>query len=163
VEAFAQELQDHMKATKNKTEYVKLRAMYLFKAEKKKGPEVAAMVGTKTENIYQWSYRYNRDGIKGLLSKPKGGRTWSYLTLEEEKALLAELADDAAKGIVVITKPIQKKAEEKLGHPVSADFAEDLLNRHGWRKIMPRTKHPKSSKSEQEEFKKKFLKSLRKQ
>src|SRR2546428_8428948 len=100
-----------MKATKNKTEYMKLRAMYLFRAEKKRGPEVAAIVGTKTENVYQWSYRYNKDGIKGLLNKPKGGRTWSYLTLEEEKALLAELADDAAKGIVGITKPIQKKAE----------------------------------------------------
>jgi hypothetical protein len=78
------------------------------------------------------------------------------MSLEEEKKLLEELYNDASKGLIVISKAIKLKAEEKLGKTVSHDFATDLLNRHGWRKIVPRPKHPNSSKEKQEEFKKNF-------
>jgi hypothetical protein len=33
-----------------------------------------------------------------------------------------------------------------------------LLARHGWRKVQPDTKHPKSDPALQDEFKKNFLK-----
>lgn len=122
-----QALLDRMKLTKDKIEYIKL----------------------------QGAYQFRKSGIESFVSKPRGGRRWSYMTLEEEKRLLDELSNDAIKGIVVISKVVRYKAEEKLGRAVSADYAEDLLNRHGWRKIAPRPKHPKSSKKEQEEFKKK--------
>jgi transposase len=158
--AAGQELLDRMKSTQKKTEYMKFRAMYLFKIEHKKGPEVATIIGTKADNIYQWSHRYNKLGIDGLVNKPKGGRRTAFMSLEEEKALLDGLKEDASKGLIIMTKLIKEAAEKKLGHSVSADYAEDLLNRHGWRKIMPRPKHPKSSQEEQEEFKKKVEKSL---
>lgn len=65
------------------------------------------------------------------------------MSLEEEKKLLESLLGKANKELVVISKIVRNEAEEKLGHSVSADYAEDLLNRHEWQKIMPKPKHPK--------------------
>ena len=79
------------------------------------------------------------------------------MTWKEEEEFLKELADQANKGGIVIIKEIKKKAEEKLGHKVSKDYPYDLLHRHGWRKITPRTKHPSSNPEDQAVFKKNFL------
>src|ERR1700738_2094717 len=152
--ALFHDLRDRMASTKDKNEYMKMRAVYLSKVEKMKGKDVAKVIGTSVGMVHQLTYRYKKFGIDGLINKPCGGRTWSYMSLAEEKALLDEVINDASKGLIVISKIIRSKAEQKLGKPVSADYAEDLLNRHGWRKVAPRPKHPKSSIKDQEEFKK---------
>jgi Winged helix-turn helix len=36
-----------------------------------------------------------------------------------------------------------------------------LLNRHGWRKLVPRPVHPKANKEEQEQFKKTLRRRLK--
>jgi len=148
--------QEIIKSTAKKRDYNRLQAMYLFKFKGKSAQEAAEAVGTTKGVIYDWSSRYKKNGINGLIEKPRGGRKRSYMSLEEEKKLLEELYNDASKGLIVISKAIKLKAEEKLGKTVSHDFATDLLNRHGWRKIVPRPKHPNSSKEKQEEFKKNF-------
>ena len=76
--------------------------------------------------------------------------------MKQEREVLGSLSNDAMNGLVVISKIVRAKAEQILQHPVSADYAEDLLNRHGWRKVSPRTRHPKSTPEIQEEFKKNF-------
>jgi transposase len=157
-----QDLQDRMESTRDKVEYMKMRAVYLHKAEKMKGLEAAKAVGTTKGQVYQWAHRYKKFGIDGLINKPRGGRTWAFMALEEEKNLLESLTNDASKGLIVITKIVKNAAEQQLGRSVSADYAEDLLNRHGWRKVAPRPKHPKSNVEEQEEFKKKRQNSLKK-
>lgn len=160
--ALFQDLKDKMNATKNKIEYMKMRSVYLRKAEKMKAAEVAIAVGTTKGLIYQWTYRYKKYGVDGLINKPCGGRIWAYMSLEKEKELLESITPDAMNGLVVITKVIREKAEQILQKSVSADYAEDLLNRHGWRKIAPRTRHPKSTPEAQEEFKKKCQSSSKK-
>jgi transposase len=152
-----------MNSTNDKREFVKLQTIHLYVIEKKPASEKAKIVNKKVGMIYQIAHRYKKFGLDGLINKPRGGRKWSFMTFDEEKKLLESLTDEAKKGLVVISKIVRNNAEEKLGHPVSADYAEDLLNRHGWRKIMPKTKHPKSSPDEQEEFKKKCPQSSKKQ
>lgn len=151
-----QNLKEKMNSTKDKIEYIKIRAVYLRKAEKMSANDVAIAVGTTKETVYQWTHRYKKFGIEGLIKKPTGGRTWAYMTLEQEKELLDSLTQDAMNGLVVITKIVREKAEQFLKKPVSADYAEDLLNRHNWRKVIPRTRHPKSTAEIKEEFKKKY-------
>jgi transposase len=150
-----QDLQDRMESSKDKNEYIKIRTVYLRKIEKMKVKDVAKAVGKSIKMVHQLTYRYNKFGIEGLINKPRGGRTWSYMSLEEEKKLLDKVTNNALNGLIVISKIIRSEVEQKLGRPVSADYAEDLLNRHGWRKVAPRPKHPKSSVEKQEEFKKK--------
>ena len=75
------------------------------------------------------------------------------MSLEEEKSLLESIVNDATKGLIVIAKKVKKHAEEKLKKAVSTSYAYELLHRHGWRKVEPRPKNPKSSKEKQEAFK----------
>lgn len=155
MEVVFKDLEQHMEKTKNRREYMKTRAVYLCKIKKMKAKDVALAVGTSVEMVYRFNARYKKLGISGLINAPRGGRKWSFMSIEEEKQLLESIKEDALKGLVIISKIVRNKAEEYLGRPVSADYAEDLLKRHGWRKIAPRPKHPKSSKEKQEEFKKK--------
>ena len=49
----------------------------------------------------------------------------------------------------------------KVGHEVDESTIYRLLNRHGWRKLMPRPRHPQADLQEQEEFKKTLQPRLR--
>jgi len=156
-------LTERIQSTQDKTEFMKLQAMYLYTIESLPAKNIAQAIGKTPGIIYQWAHRLKKFGLDAFQLKPRGGRKWAYMSLEEEVALLEELQQDATKGLVVISKIVRNKAEEKLGRPVSADYAEDLLKRHDWRKIMPRPKHPKSTLEQQEEFKKKLQNSSKKQ
>jgi transposase len=155
-EAKLQELLSHMKSTQNKAEYIKCKIIHLYLVEQMPVEEISKVTDKSKSVIYGIAHRYNKLGLQGLINKPRGGRKWAYMSFDEEKELLDEVSKDAEKGLVVISKVIKVKAEAKLGRTVSDDYAQDLLNRHGWRKVTPRTKHPKSTEAEQEEFKKKF-------
>jgi transposase len=43
---------------------------------------------------------------------------------------------------------------QELGRPVAASVVYRMLARHGWRKVAPDTRHPKSDPLAQEEWKK---------
>jgi 5-formyltetrahydrofolate cyclo-ligase len=42
----------------------------------------------------------------------------------------------------------------KIGHEVDDSTIYRLLNRHGWRKLMPRPRHPQADLQAQTQFKK---------
>jgi len=149
-----------IKECKDKNELQKLRAIFLYRIQKKPAKEVALEVHTSTNNIYQWAYKYKKHGRAGLRSKPKGGRKREVMSLADEKAILDALAEDSNKGLIVIASKIQKIAEKRAGKRVYKHYAYSLLQRHNWRKIKPRPKNPKSSKEVQEEFKKNFPQSV---
>ena len=44
--------------------------------------------------------------------------------------------------------------EQAIGHPTSNSTIYNLLDRHGWRKLMPRPFHPKRNLAAQKAFKK---------
>jgi hypothetical protein len=51
---------------------------------------------------------------------------------------------------------IWRAFEQRVGRPVDDSTIYRLLYRHGWRKLMPRPRHPKSDLETQEQFKKTF-------
>lgn len=83
-----------------------------------------------------------------------GGRRREYLTLDEERDFLARFFDAASKGGILVVSEVRKALEEKLGRSVAETTVYRMLARHGWRKIVPRRRHPKSSEALQEGFKK---------
>jgi transposase len=78
------------------------------------------------------------------------------LTLEQEAALLEELQAMAGQGHLITAKAVREKAQMHVGHPVSEDYAYDVLHRHDWRKIAPRPAHPERDDEAQAAFKKNF-------
>jgi len=83
-----------------------------------------------------------------------GGRRHSLLTPEEEDAFLKPWLESAATGNLVVVSPIRAALAQRLGKPVKPSVVYRLLARHGWRKVAPDTRHPKSKPEVQEEWKK---------
>jgi len=87
-----------------------------------------------------------------------GGRRQSLLTLEEEDAFLKPWLESAATGNLVVVSPIRAALAQRLGQPVKPSVVYRLLARHGWRKVAPDTRHPKSQPEVQAAWKKNSLK-----
>jgi hypothetical protein len=76
------------------------------------------------------------------------------MSVEEERMFLAPWEEQAKAGGVLVVSPIRAALAQKLGRPVAASLTYRLLERHGWRKLAPDTRHPKSDPKAQEEWKK---------
>jgi|WetSurMetagenome_2_1015567.scaffolds.fasta_scaffold268811_2 transposase len=101
--------------------------------------------------------RYRRDFLLHLTEvgeKCWGGRRRFYLSLEEENRLLHTLHDKAQKAGFLVVNEIKKAFEFEVGHEIAESTIYRLLSRHGWRKIAPRRRHPKSNHEDHDEFKK---------
>lgn len=85
-----------------------------------------------------------------------GGRRNEAMTVEEEREFLRPWAQSSANGEMLVVGPLRESLAQKLGHPVAHSVVYRLLARHGWRKVAPDTRHPKSSTAEQEQWKKNF-------
>lgn len=76
------------------------------------------------------------------------------LRLEAERAFLAPFFERAEKGELATTEEIWHAFEARVGHQVDESTIYRLLNRHGWRKLMPRPFHPLRNIAAQNAFKK---------
>ena len=85
-----------------------------------------------------------------------GGRRHYSMTIEEERDFLRTWEAKANQGGVLSVPPIHAALVERLGRSIPMSTTYRLLARHGWRKVKPDTKHPKSKPAIQEEFKKTF-------
>lgn len=83
-----------------------------------------------------------------------GGRRHYRMTIEEEQDFLHTWEAKADEGGVLSVPPIHAALVERLGRSIPISTTYRLLARHGWRKVQPDTKHPKSKPAVQEEFKK---------
>ncbi len=77
------------------------------------------------------------------------------MSLEEEHEFLQPWADSAVDGGMLIVAPLRAALAQRLGRPVTHSVVYRLLARHGWRKVAPDTRHPKSDPLTQEQWKKK--------
>jgi transposase len=83
-----------------------------------------------------------------------GGRRRAAMSVEEEREFLEPWAESAADGGMLIVAPLRAALAQQLGRPVTHSVVYRLLARHGWRKVAPDTRHPKSDPLTQEQWKK---------
>ena len=83
-----------------------------------------------------------------------GGRRHYSMTIKEEQDFLHTWEAKANEGGVLSVPPVHAALMETLGRSIPMSTTYRLLARHGWRKVQPDTKHPKSKPEIQEEFKK---------
>lgn len=84
------------------------------------------------------------------------------MSFEEEEAFLKQFEEKAEKGQIITAKEIEKAYIEKVGHSIGSGQIYYLLKRHGFRKIMPRSKHPKKATEEAIEASKKLTQKQKK-
>lgn len=76
------------------------------------------------------------------------------MTEQQEREFLQPWAELAKDGRVLVLSPLRAALAQQLGRPVAASVVYRFLARHGWRKVAPDTRHPKSDLHVQEAWKK---------
>ncbi len=129
----------------------------------RKADEIALHTGVSATTVHRVISTYNRLGPAALETPGKGGRRHEYLTREEERQFLAAFFARAEAGEIATTAEIWRAFETRIGHAVDDSTIYRLLNRHGWRKLMPRPRHPKADPQAQAQFKKTLHRRLKRQ
>ena len=96
---------------------------------------------------------YHRQGPAAIDTPGRGHRQRAYLPLEEERAFLEPFMEQSRGGHWSTARALQADWEKRLGHPVAKSPVYRRLQRHEWRTLVPRPKHPHSTEIEQEPFK----------
>lgn len=116
--------------------------------------QIAKHCGVAPATVHQLISAYNRRGVAAVETPGKGGRRHQYLTLEQEQDFLALFFDQARAGTIATAAQVKQAFEARVGQEVDESTIRRLLDRHGWRKLMPRPVHPKADPAEQAAFKK---------
>ena len=117
--------------------------------------QTAAALGVGRATVSRLQARLRQQCSTPEAAKPSwGGRRRASMTPEEERSFLAPWAQASSAGGVLVVSPLRAALAQKLGRPVAASVLYRMLARHGWRKVAPDTRHPKSDSQVQEEWKK---------
>lgn len=130
--------------------------IYNALVDPREASKIAKHTGVSVSTVHTVISDYNRLGVASVETSGKGGRRSDYLTLEEERDFLRPFFERAAKGEIATAAQIKQEFEHRIGHEVHKTTMYRLLDRHQWRKVVPRPCHPKANKEEQEQFKQKF-------
>jgi transposase len=118
--------------------------------------EIALHLGMSVHTVHNLISMYNRYGAKGIETPGKRGRKNYYLSFEKEAQFLKTFEDKASSGQIATVLEIKMAFEKVVGQKVHKTTIYRMLERHRWRKVMPRPFHVDSKKDEQESFKKNF-------
>lgn len=121
----------------------------------KKLSEISEATGFHIAHISKIISKYVNEGLDAVM-KPKYGGNRRNMSVEQEAEILKDFVDKASKGQMVDIKEIAAAYQAKVDHKVSDTQIYCVLHRHGWRKVMPRSKHPKSASPEVVETSKKI-------
>lgn len=142
------------KKTQDKQISRKLRVLMLW-YEGLDNAEVGKRVGLCSVRVSQLVSEYKKTGLEKYTQKKYGGNHRNMSEAEEEE-ILSGFKAKAEAGQVVIAKDIKEEFDKKLGRDTGRGYIYMLLERHGWRKVMPRSKHPKKASKEAIEASKKL-------
>ena len=132
----------------------RLRAV-LLRSEGKKNSEIAEIVETVPKVVSRWISEYAKHGIVALLPKERKGNRRN-MSIEEEAEILSLFNEKAEQGQIIEISDIETAYQNKVGHKIGNGQIYRVLKRHNWRKIKPRSRHPKKASAEAIEASKKL-------
>ncbi len=137
-----------LKKNKDKNIDRRVKALLLH-AQGIKHSEIASRTGFAASYISALVRKYCGSGLSVIVSNNYSGnhRNLSYT---EEEAVLSPFIKMAQAGQVVEVSAIKSAYETRIGRSLEKDHGQiyRVLKRHGWRKVMPRSKHPKKATKE---------------
>lgn len=148
------EIEKVRKQNKDKNVEKRLKALLLH-AEGKKREEIASKTGFAKSYISKLVFKYCSNGIGAIVESKYGGNRCNMNYAEEEE-FLSEYKKLAESGQIIEVSTIKNAYEEKVEHRIGPGQIYRVLKRHGWRKVMPRSKHPNKASDEVIEASKKL-------
>ena len=131
------------KHNKDKRAEARLKALEL-RAKGASANEVAEATGFHAAYVTQIVAKYRDHGLDAISGNHYGGNRRN-MSVEEEAEILAPFRERAEAGQIIEVKEIKAAYQAKVDHPISDGQIYVVLHRHGWRKVMPRSKHPKKA------------------
>ena len=138
--------------TKDKKISRRLRALMLWH-EGKSLKEIGAILNVHPMSVNQMCRRYREQGLEEY-ARNKHESHYRLLSKEQEKAVLEQFKGQEGKQITA--KEIKAALDEAYGKETGHMYVYNVLKRHGWKKKMPRSRHPKAANEEACEASKKL-------
>ena len=143
-----------MKSCKNPDGYRRLQCVYLgLLYPNMTAKTIGEMTLYSESRVWAIHSDYRENGLDGLADK-RGGRYREHMTIAEETEFLAPFEQKSKSGTIAVIKEIKLAYENKIGKEVAESTIYRILDRHGFRKIVPYKRHKKADVEAQEAFKK---------
>jgi transposase len=143
-------------AKENKHKSVEKRLqVIIMRYEGKKDIEIAEKLDYHRKRVSQLCAEFKKVGLEEYASHKFGGNSQALSDAEEEE-ILSEFRGKAESGELVTVQEIKSAFDEKRGKDTGRGYIYMVLERHGWRKVMPRSKHPNKASDEEIDSSKKL-------
>ncbi len=144
------------KENKDKRAEARLKALEL-RAKGKTSEEVSEATGFHPAYVTTLVRKYRDGGIEAIAGNHYGGNRRN-MSIEKEAEILSPFKARAERGELVEVSEIKAAYQAHVNHPIGNSQIYFVLHRHGWRKVMPRSRHPKKASEEVIETSKKLKK-----
>ena len=116
----------------------------MFRYEGYDNNTIATMTGICSVRVSQLVSVYLKKELDAYTQRKYGGNHRN-MSEAEESEILAKFKVKAEAGQVITAQDIKKAFDEKLRRDTGRGYIYMLLERHGWRKVIPRSKHPQKA------------------
>lgn len=147
-------IENARKSTRDKQQDKRLEVLEL-RCKGMTQKEIAEKTGYHRSHVSNLLKKYFEEGLSSIAEKHYSGNRRN-LSYEEEEAILAPFREKANRGEVVEISAIETAYRDAVGHSIGGSQIYYVLHRHGWRKVMPRSRHPKKASEEVIETSKKL-------
>ena len=131
----------------------------IMRCDGKKQKEISEVTGFARSHICNIIRKYFEEGLTAISEKHYKSNHCN-MNFEEEKNFLSSYSEQAKQGHILCVKEIEIAYIEKVGHSIGSGQIYRVLKRHGWRKVMPRSQHPKKASEEAIKASKKLKKNV---
>lgn len=147
-------LAERLKGAGSHAEYQRIQCVLIRATLGSSAAQIAQLLGWSTATVHVLHSRWSKEGDAIFELRGRGGRHHQHLSPGQEQHLLAPFVERAQAGGMLTVAEIQRAYQEQLGREVAPSTVYRLLDRHGWRKVVPRPRHPKADIAAQAAFKK---------
>jgi len=154
VEGTIERMEFLLKTADNVNELKRIQSIYFRAKYNIPTEQIAEMVGWNVGTVRNLYHYYMKHGEAALRLRGRGGRFHAYLSEAEEAQFLTSFMESGKEGDILEISKIHRAYEQKVNKKVPKSTLYRLLDRHDWRKLAPRPKHPKTNVSAMEAFKK---------
>ena len=145
---------ERLKEADSHSQYQRIQCVLIRATLGSSAAQIAQLLGWSTATVHVIHSRWAKEGDAIFELRGRGGRRHQNLSAEQEAQVLAPFIERATAGGMLKVAEIQQAYEQQVGKPVAPSTIYRLLDRHGWRKLVPRPRHPKADVAAQAAFKK---------
>jgi transposase len=153
--ARVRELEDSVDERWSREAFLRFQCVWLRHALALSAPEIARALCISVSTVRRIHAEFIKTGRPAIEGKGnRGGRRRGLMTLTEEAAFLREHGRRSKDGKIRNVTELKREYEIRVGRTVHKTTIYRLLDRHGWRKVSPRTFHTKRNPAQTAALKK---------